>query len=269
MNYIKYIHSVDGTTLYVKVNENVNSSANIIICHGLAEHLDRYDEISNYLQEKNFNIIRFDQRGHGRSGGKRTFYSNVNEIVEDLEAVINFTKEHYKGNIYLIGHSMGGYGSVLYSTKNPGKINGLIISGAVTRYNQKTFGDIDDTIDRNKYINYEIGEGVCSDTFELEKYRLDALTEKKVSYGLIYTVLEGVKGLVENAQYFDDNILILHGKDDGLVHYSDSLDFYKNISSSKKELHIYDGLQHEIFNERKKNKEIFSEIANWINNDLT
>ncbi|WP_142291851.1 serine aminopeptidase domain-containing protein, partial [Staphylococcus aureus] len=105
--------------------------------------------------------------------------------------------------------------------------------------------------------------------FELEKYRLDALTEKKVSYGLIYTVLEGVKDLVENAQYFDDNILILHGKDDGLVHYSDSLDFYKNISSSKKELHIYDGLQHEIFNERKKNKEIFSEIANWINNDLT
>ncbi|WP_186364826.1 serine aminopeptidase domain-containing protein [Staphylococcus aureus] len=54
-----------------------------------------------------------------------------------------------------------------------------------------------------------------------------------------------------------------------IFHYSDSLDFYKNISSSKKELHIYDGLQHEIFNERKKNKEIFSEIANWINNDLT
>ena len=36
--------------------------ANIIIVHGLAEHLDRYDEITSYLNENEFNVIRYDQR---------------------------------------------------------------------------------------------------------------------------------------------------------------------------------------------------------------
>ena len=49
MNYIKYLESKDGTKLYTKVNEVKESKANIIIAHGLAEHLDRYDELVAFL----------------------------------------------------------------------------------------------------------------------------------------------------------------------------------------------------------------------------
>lgn len=109
MNYIKYLESKDGTKLYTKVNEVKESKANIIIAHGLAEHLDRYDELVAFLNEHHYNVVRFDQRGHGRSEGKRVFYSHVDEIIDDLDRIINYTKENYSGRVFLIGHSMGGW----------------------------------------------------------------------------------------------------------------------------------------------------------------
>ncbi|EVW90039.1 hypothetical protein U249_02571, partial [Staphylococcus aureus H24884] len=48
MHYIKFIESKDNTKLYMKVNDIQDAKANIIIAHGVAEHLDRYDEITAY-----------------------------------------------------------------------------------------------------------------------------------------------------------------------------------------------------------------------------
>lgn len=63
MNFIKYIQSADGTNLYGKINTVNNSKANVIIVHGLAEYLDRYDELAAFLNDNQFNVIRYDQRG--------------------------------------------------------------------------------------------------------------------------------------------------------------------------------------------------------------
>lgn len=76
--------------------------------------MDRYDELTNYLNHNGFNVIRYDQRGHGRSEGQQTFYSIANEIVDDLTAIINEVKSQFDGELYLIGHSMGGYTVTLF-----------------------------------------------------------------------------------------------------------------------------------------------------------
>ena len=91
------IRSNDGTQLYSKINEVYDSKANIIIVHGVAEHLEGYDQLTTFLNENSFNVIRYDQRGHGRSEGKSVFYSRVDEIVEDLDAIIQYTKATYSG----------------------------------------------------------------------------------------------------------------------------------------------------------------------------
>ena len=115
MNYIKYLESKDGTKLYTKVNEVKESK--YYNCTWFAEHLDRYDELVAFLNEHHYNVVRFDQRGHGRSEGKRVFYSHVDEIIDDLDRIINYTKENYSGRVFLIGHSMGGYAVTLFGTK--------------------------------------------------------------------------------------------------------------------------------------------------------
>ena len=47
----------------------------------------------------------------------RVFYSHVDEIIDDLDRIINYTKENYSGRVFLIGHSMGGYAVTLFGTK--------------------------------------------------------------------------------------------------------------------------------------------------------
>lgn len=264
MNYIKYLESTDGTKLYTKVNEVKESKANVIIAHGLAEHLDRYDELVSFLNEHHYNVIRFDQRGHGRSEGKKVFYSSVDEIVEDLSTIIKYTKENYSGKVFLIGHSMGGYAVTLFGTKHPNKVDGIITSGALTRYNKHTFGEPDKNIPTDTYVKNELGDGVCSDEEVIKKYSDDDLVAKEISMGLVYTLMNGITYLKKHPGHFIDPVLILHGKEDGLVSYKDSIDLYNEIASEKKSLHIYESLQHEIFNESSYNQSIFRDIVDWL-----
>lgn len=268
LNYIKYIASKDGTNLYTKVNEVNSAKGNIIIVHGVAEHLDRYDELTNYLNHNGFNVIRYDQRGHGRSEGQQTFYSTANEIVDDLTAIINEVKSQFDGELYLIGHSMGGYTVTLFGTQYPSKVDGIVTSGALTRYNKETFGKIDKSADMHSYIENVLSDGLCSDKTVVKKYALDDLNAKQISNGLLITLIEGVEYLKNNAQQFVDPILILHGKEDGLVSYKDSIQLFDEIGSEHKSIHIYDDLQHEIFNESSYNESIFREIVDWLNREI-
>lgn len=270
MNYIKHITSSDGTSLYTKVNEGYEGEAhepvNIIIVHGLAEHLDRYDYLADTLQTHHFNVIRYDQRGHGRSGGSQTYYNSDSEIVEDLQAVITFVRTNYGNNIFLIGHSMGGYSVALYGTFYPNQVRGIITSGALTRDNKGLFSETlkDRTLPKDSYIDNDLGKGVCSDEEVQAKYELDDLVAKHISRGLIYSLADGVEKLKAHADRFVDDVLIMHGLNDGLVSYEDSLQLFKEIGSTNKSLRIYDTLEHEILNESKYNSTIFEDIIDWI-----
>ncbi|WP_250130212.1 alpha/beta fold hydrolase [Jeotgalicoccus sp. WY2] len=128
MSFVKYIESKDGTLLYTKVQtteEPETAKATVIIVHGLAEHLGRYDDIAGVLIRSGFNVIRYDQRGHGHSSGENTFYSKVDEITDDLGAIVLYTRKLLpEQQVFVIGHSMGGYTAALYGTKYPGKVEG-------------------------------------------------------------------------------------------------------------------------------------------------
>jgi acylglycerol lipase len=256
--------------LYTKINESYeeefNECINIIIVHGLAEHLDRYDALADRLQINGFNVIRYDQRGHGRSEGAQTYYDNDSQIVEDLQAVISFVRTTYGNNIFLIGHSMGGYAVALYGTFYPNQVRGIVTSGALTRDTKGLFSEVleNSTLPKDSYIDNALGDGVCSDKDIQEKYERDDLVAKHISRGLIYSLDSGVDKLKSHAGRFVDDVLIMHGKNDGLVSYEDALQFFNEIGSTNKSLRIYDTLEHEIFNEHQYNSTIFADIINWI-----
>ena len=46
--------------------------------------------------------------------------------------------------------------------------------------------------------------------------------------------MDGIAYLKEHPSHFIDPVLILHGKEDGLVSYKDSIDLYNEIASKKK-----------------------------------
>lgn len=258
------LKSFDGTQLYFSKNLVENAKAAIVIVHGLAEHASRYDYLTEKLNGRGFNVYRFDHRGHARSEGQRTFYSDFHHLIDDVNAVVEVALEESGDTpLYIIGHSMGGFASSSFGTKYPGKVKGIVLSGALTRFNTKVAGELPMALPAGTYFPNELGSGVCSVPEVVSAYANDPLVEKQISVDLFNSLGYGVEWLKEHAKQFVDPVLVLHGANDGLVSEKDSRDFYGDIASADKTLKIYAHLMHEIFNETARD-EVIEEAISWI-----
>ena len=260
----KMVPSYDGTLLRFRKDTVENPKALIVIAHGLCEHLNRYDYITQKLNENGYSVYRYDQRGHGKSEGKRIFFSDFNEMSDDANVIVDMARaESNEKKVFLLGHSMGGETVVLFGIKYPGKVDGIITSGALTYYNTKFMGNIFPIQESPEtYISNELSGGVCSDPKVIEAYTKDPLVEKQISIGLINQVYKGIEFIRKNSKRFKYPILIMHGADDGIVSAKDSTDLFLDIQSTDKNLIIYSKLYHEILNEPSKD-EIIADILFW------
>jgi pimeloyl-ACP methyl ester carboxylesterase len=66
-----------------------------------------YTEYMYKLSGQGFNVVGFDPRGHGRSGGKRGVYT-LGGLVEDTMAVIGHAIDTYGEKVAVSGSSQGG-----------------------------------------------------------------------------------------------------------------------------------------------------------------
>ncbi|MDR6722587.1 lysophospholipase [Paenibacillus amylolyticus] len=258
------IQSFDGTQLYFSKNVVRDAKAAVVIVHGLCEHAGRYDYVTEQLNKRGVSVYRFDHRGHGRSEGQRTFYSDFHHIIDDVNVIV---EEALQGSgdtpLFVIGHSMGGFATSAFGTKYPGKVQGIVLSGALTRYNTEVAGELPLDLPLGTYFPNELGSGVCSDPEVVSAYNNDPLVEKQISVDLFNSLGYGVAWLKEHAKQFVDPVLVLHGANDGLVSEQDSRDFYGDIASTDKTLKIYANLMHEIFNEPSRD-EVIEKVITWI-----
>lgn len=97
------------------------SAPPIIALHALGRSADSWDQVANELGN-NYRFIALDQRGHG--GSARTSTYSFELMCEDL---LHFTNALNLERFTLIGHSMGGTVSYLFSEKFPSRIERLIV----------------------------------------------------------------------------------------------------------------------------------------------
>ena len=102
--------------------------ASVVIVHGWGEHSDRYSNVVEYLMPYGYAIYGFDQRGHGRSPGKRGHINSWGEYREDLRSFINIIRQqHPDGAVFLWGHSLGALIALDYLFHHPEGLGGAVI----------------------------------------------------------------------------------------------------------------------------------------------
>ena len=104
------------------------------ICHGMVEHISRYDDFARFLAGKGIVVCGCDHKGHGQSKGKAYGYFGkgkaLDVLVSDQLRLTDMMREKYKHLPYvLLGHSMGSFVARRYISENKGKIDGAIICG--------------------------------------------------------------------------------------------------------------------------------------------
>lgn len=88
----------------------------VIVAPGwcMTKDSNAFCEISEMFA-KNFDVISFDFRGHGKSGGMFTF--TAKELM-DIDAVIRFVRKSKYKKIFLAGFSLGAAMSIIYASKS-------------------------------------------------------------------------------------------------------------------------------------------------------
>jgi lysophospholipase len=187
--------------IYAKKDIIANPKANVVIVHGICEHLDRYDYLTEKLNNAGYNVYRYDARGHGRSEGEKGDLKDYQDYLLDLDIYIESVKKEYPDlKLILLGHSMGGLVATSYASMFSSKIDYLALSGAanVTPKAAKALKFLPMClIKKIKYKN-NLGDGVCSDKEVVEKYNSDPLVLKEATMGLMKNVFIGGCGLVKD-----------------------------------------------------------------------
>ena len=94
----------------------------IVFIHGWMDDHSLWNSQIEYFS-KNYRVIAYDQRGHGRSDKPKNGYS-IKTLSDDL---YNFTQKLNIGQFTLVGHSLGGMAAMVFALEHPEKVSKLVL----------------------------------------------------------------------------------------------------------------------------------------------
>jgi len=259
--------STPGVDLFVAVNRIDAPKAVVVIVHGLAEHLGRYDLVARELNEAGCSVYRFDNQGHGRSGGERGYLNDFQSFIDDADILVEKARQENPGlPVFMLGHSMGGFITAAYGVKYPGKLKGQVLSGAAVTLLPlfEAFKEIDFEKEPRVKVPNALSDLICRDKAVVTAYDDDPLVLKETCQKLLGEVfINGANWLVGKLSEYAYPCLILHGEDDQIVTPEASRYMAGHIASTDKVLKMYPGFYHEILNEFGR-EEVVADITEWI-----
>ena len=142
---IHWVYSADPVTFLGKdnvelvgtwyPNKSLATKKTMVLLHGVASQKEEWNDFCNFLSRSGWNVLIYDQRGHGKSIHKKTgesiqynsFYarginSEWGNMVLDLHSAVQFISKSYKisqNSIVLGGASIGANIALRYASDHP------------------------------------------------------------------------------------------------------------------------------------------------------
>lgn len=279
-----------------------NPLAIVQIIHGIAEHVERYDDFATYLNGLGYLVVAEDHMGHGNSvkqgSVKGYFHGGWWAAVEDVCALMDMTMKQYPDVPYILfGHSMGSFMARSVLTKYPDSgIAGCVICGTgwqpeiVLRAGLGLAGMVCKLSDPQKpsMLLHNIAFGsynkrvehpksqhdwLSRDAAIVDKYDQDDMCGFVASAGLMRDMFEGISYIQKpvNLQNMrkDLPVYFIAGGDDPVGEYGNGVRKAAQAFEASGMVHvstkIYPLGRHEILNEINK-MEVYEDVVAWISN---
>jgi len=260
------IESRDGTRLsLVRWDPPVESKAQILIVHGLAEHMGRYEHVAAALVASGFSVAGIELRGHGDSDGQRGHVDQWEQYVEDLFAAV----EALGGQPLLVSHSMGGL-VALDAIRAGLAVSGVCLSnplvgvsveapaikiaaaGVLSRFLPKL--GLDNELDVTQ---------ISRDADVVARYQADPKVYRKITsrwYTEMMAAIDRVHAWAPNGAV---PLLLQQGEADSITSPPEARSLYGEWGHAEKHKVSYPELYHEIFNEPEQ-EQVFADLAAWL-----
>lgn len=119
------VNAPDGTPLVYDAYELTSGApaprAAVLFFHGWADQAERWAALGARLADAGYPAYVLDQRGHGRSGGRRAHLSRFSQLLGDLQAFRRAVRRQHDVPQILFGHGFGGLVVLRYLETQPGE----------------------------------------------------------------------------------------------------------------------------------------------------
>ena len=276
------------------------------ICHGVAEHIARYDAFARYLNGLGIAVVGHDHLGHGLSlpeGGTPVYFgeSNTwNTVVDDIYVLHQRIRLWYPDvPLCIMGHSMGSFLTRTYLIRYPGTVKAAVIMGtgwqpkaviaggmAVAKAVGAVVGEngTSDLVTNlafgayNKLFapNRTSCDWLSADEENVDAYMADPLCGADATVGLFRQMLSGIRfnQKLSNLRQMDPRIPVLFvaGEKDPVGDCGNGVrrtyQEFRRAGVQDCTLKLYPGLRHEILNEKAQQQQIFEDIGQWLTSKL-
>lgn len=276
------------------------------ICHGVAEHIARYDAFARYLNGLGIAVVGHDHLGHGLSlpeGGTPVYFgagSTWNTVVDDIYVLHQRIRLWYPDvPLCIMGHSMGSFLTRTYLIRYPGTVKAAVIMGtgwqpkaviaggmAVAKAVGAVVGEngTSDLVTNlafgayNKLFapNRTSCDWLSADEDNVDAYMADPLCGADATVGLFRQMLSGIRfnQKLSNLRQMDPRIPVLFvaGEKDPVGDCGNGVrrtyQEFRRAGVQDCTLKLYPGLRHEILNEKAQQQQIFEDIGQWLTSKL-
>ena len=269
--------NLDKTTIEGKIWKTSNAPRGVVaLVHGFGEHIARYQHVAEYFDQHDIALVGYDQRGHGKSSGKRGHVKKYEWLLEDVDRLLQKTQEVFPNTpIILYGHSWGGNIVTNYLLqKDTSALAGAVVSSPWLRLAfeppklQVTIGKIIGKIFPGFTQSNNLDADELSTDLEVGKaYKADPLVHGKISIATFLGALNAGLWALENASKLSLDTFLMHGSEDKITSHEASKEFAQK-ASEKVTLQIWEGMRHETHNEVKK-EEVLKKVTEWIVGKVT
>ncbi|MFY9983134.1 MAG: lysophospholipase [Chthoniobacterales bacterium] len=259
--------STDGTKLFCREWEIEGpAKGTILMIPGLGEHTGRYVHVGDFFRKAGFNIIGIDVRGQGRSGGTPGYVERYDQFLEDVRAGIHMVKVF---PLFIFGHSFGGQLALALAARGEPDIAGYVVSGpwlALTKPPAAWLVGLASFV--NKFFpQCRFPTGLKRSQNSSDEAHLDSLVDLDLSHTFItartfFEISAEARRLSADPRA-NAPVLIAQGRPDPVTSVEASIEFYERLKAPAKDLIVYDGLLHELHNEKSRTR-VLEDYLTWI-----
>lgn len=264
-----------GARLHVTIWPVAAPRAVVLLAHGLFEHAARYDHVAARLNAAGLAVIGLDHYGHGRSDGVRGFVPAFAVYLDGMEALLARVQGEYPHvPLLLLGHSMGGLIAAKHMVGHQAAYVAVAVSGPAilpAAPPSRLMIWISRLLSR---IAPRLGvialdpNGVSRDPAVVTAYVADPLNyHGKIGARLAQQMFDTMAEVRAGAPGITLPLLVQHGDADAMAAPEGGRYLHDHAGSADKQLILYPGLFHEIYNEPEQ-AAVLDDLVRWFDTHL-
>jgi len=265
------LRAADETPLFVRHYraEHAPADRTLFIVHGMSEHGERYNHVSQVAAARGWNVVVSDLRGHGRSGGVPTHVDDFDRYLDDLEAV----RTHFglaPERTAILGHSMGGLLTALLLQRNSGFFSAgvltsplLAVKVQISRFTIALGKAAALVYPQTRFRSRVDQDHTTRNADVLAKRAVDPYIHRSVTAGWYFAMEAALKRAWAQTASIRCPLLLLQAGEDRIVDPDVPRPWLDQVASSDKTFRLYPEHYHELLNEPDW-PETIDLILNWL-----